>query len=163
MSDLPWMIEAKKVMGLHEDRDRAVLAKWLKSDGKTLGDPSKLPWCGDFVDTAIELALPDEPRPGKLGENPYWALNWLLFGKACNPAYGAVVAFERPGGGHVGFLVGQDEKRFYVLGGNQGDTVSVTPIDRGRARGYRWPTTYKGRPGDLPQMKSATASSKNEA
>jgi uncharacterized protein (TIGR02594 family) len=163
MSDLPWMVEAKKVMGLHEDRDRAVLAKWLKSDGKTLGDPSKLPWCGDFVDTAIELALPDEPRPGKLGENPYWALNWLLFGKACNPAYGAVVAFERPGGGHVGFLVGQDEKRFYVLGGNQGDTVSVTPIDRGRARGYRWPTTYKGRPGDLPQMKSATASSKNEA
>jgi len=163
MSDLPWMVEAKKVLGLHETRDRAVLAKWLKSDGKTLGDPSKLPWCGDFVDTAIELALPDEPRPGKLGENPYWALNWLLFGKACNPAYGAVVAFERPGGGHVGFLVGQDEKRFYVLGGNQGDTVSVTPIDRGRARGYRWPTTYKGRPGDLPQMKSATASSKNEA
>ncbi len=163
MSDLPWMVEAKKVLGLHETRDRAVLAKWLKSDGKTLGDPSKLPWCGDFVDTAIELALPDEPRPGKLGENPYWALNWLLFGKACNPAYGAVVAFERPGGGHVGFLVGQDEKRFYVLGGNQGDTVSVTPIDRGRARGYRWPTTYKGKPGDLPQMKSATASSKNEA
>ena len=163
MSDLPWMVEAKKVLGLHETRDRAVLAKWLKSDGKTLGDPSKLPWCGDFVDTAIKLALPDEPRPGKLGENPYWALNWLLFGKACNPAYGAVVAFERPGGGHVGFLVGQDEKRFYVLGGNQGDTVSVTPIDRGRARGYRWPTTYKGRPGDLPQMKSATASSKNEA
>jgi uncharacterized protein (TIGR02594 family) len=157
------MIEAKKVMGLHETRDRAVLAKWLKSDGKTLGDPSKLPWCGDFVDTAIELALPDEPRPGKLGENPYWALNWLLFGKACNPAYGAVVAFERPGGGHVGFLVGQDEKRFYVLGGNQGDTVSVTPIDRGRARGYRWPTTYKGKPGELPQMKSGTASSKNEA
>jgi uncharacterized protein (TIGR02594 family) len=157
------MVEAKKVLGLHETRDRAVLAKWLKSDGKTLGDPSKLPWCGDFVDTAIELALPDEPRPGKLGENPYWALNWLLFGKACNPAYGAVVAFERPGGGHVGFLVGQDEKRFYVLGGNQGDTVSVTPIDRGRARGYRWPTTYKGKPGDLPQMKSATASSKNEA
>jgi len=53
MSDLPWMVEAKKVMGLHENRDRAVLAKWLKSDGKTLGDPSKLPWCGDFVDTAI--------------------------------------------------------------------------------------------------------------
>ena len=163
MTDLPWMVEAKKVMGLHETRDHATLAKWLKSDGKTLGDPSKLPWCGDFVDTAIELALPDEPRPGKLGENPYWALNWLLFGKACNPAYGAVVAFERPGGGHVGFLVGQDEKRFYVLGGNQGDTVSVTPIDRGRARGYRWPTTYDGRPGDLPKMKSATASSKNEA
>jgi uncharacterized protein (TIGR02594 family) len=163
MSDLPWMIEAKKVMGLHETRDRAALAKWLKSDGKTLGDPSKLPWCGDFVDTAMELALPDEPRPGPLGENPYWALNWLHFGKACNPAYGAVVAFERPGGGHVGFLVGQDKTRFFVLGGNQGDTVSVTPIDRGRARGYRWPSTYKGKPGPLPEMKSGVASSKNEA
>lgn len=163
MNDLPWMIEAKKVIGLHEKRDHAALAKWLKSDGKTLGDPSKLPWCGDFVDTAIELALPDEPRPGPLGENPYWALNWLHFGKACLPAYGAIVAFERPGGGHVGFLFGQDKTRFFVLGGNQGDTVSVTPIDRGRARGYRWPSTYSGRPGKLPEMKSGAASSKNEA
>lgn len=163
MSDLPWMIEANKVMGLHETRDHEALSKWLKSDKKTLGDPSKLPWCGDFVDTAIKLSLPDEPRPGPLGENPYWALNWLHFGKACTPAYGAVVAFERPGGGHVGFLVGQDKTRFFVLGGNQGDTVSVTPIDRGRARGYRWPTTYKGKPGPLPEMKSGAASSKNEA
>ena len=80
MTDLPWMLEAKKVNGLHEVSDKAALSKWLKSEGRTLGDPTKLPWCGDFVDTAMSLGLPGEPRPGPLGQNPYWALNWLHFG-----------------------------------------------------------------------------------
>jgi hypothetical protein len=26
---------------------------WLKRDGRSLGDPSKNPWCGDFVETCI--------------------------------------------------------------------------------------------------------------
>ena len=41
----------------------------------------KNPWCGDFVETCIRAALPDEPLPGALGINPYWARNWLLFGQ----------------------------------------------------------------------------------
>ncbi len=164
MTDLPWMIEARKVMGLHEVRDNAALSKWLKSEGKTLGNPAKLPWCGDFVDTAIALSLPTEPRPGPLGQNPYWALNWLHFGKPCGEVYGAVVAFKRPGGGHVGFLVGQDKTRYFVLGGNQGDTVSITPILKSRAQGFRWPSTFKGKMGGpLKTMSSTEKSSENEA
>ncbi|MFC5067996.1 peptidoglycan-binding domain-containing protein [Flaviflagellibacter deserti] len=43
---IPWFEEAKRKQGLHEIRDKAKLAACLKSDGATLGDPSKLPWCG---------------------------------------------------------------------------------------------------------------------
>ena len=54
---------------------------WLKRDGRSLGDPGKNPWCGDFVETCIRMGLPDEPLLGALGTNPYWARNWLLFGE----------------------------------------------------------------------------------
>jgi hypothetical protein len=115
LPDLPWVREMQAVHGLHEVRDRAKLAAWLRSDGKTLGDPSKLPWCGDAIDTAIARALPNEPRPDDLGKNPYWALNWLFLGVKTSPVYGAIGAFKRPGGGHVGILMAQDKGAFLVL------------------------------------------------
>ena len=43
---------------------------WLKRDGRSLGDPSKHPWCSDFVETCIRMGLPDEPLLGALGTNP---------------------------------------------------------------------------------------------
>ena len=73
---LPWFEEAKRRMGLNENRDKAELSKFLRSDGSSVGDPTKLPWCGDFVETCMALALPDEPLP----TNPYLARNWLKFG-----------------------------------------------------------------------------------
>lgn len=162
---LPWIVEAEKVLGLHEVRDNKALSAWLKSDGKFLGNPSKMPWCGDFVDTAMTRALPKEPRPGALGLNPYWALNWGLLGVACAPCFGAVVTFERPSGGHVGFLVGisTDGAFYLVLGGNQGNTVSRTWIAKRRARATRWPATYVNPNIPLPVLKKTGAASKNEA
>lgn len=41
----PWFDMALTKKGLHEKRDNAELKEFLKSDGSTLGDPSKLPWC----------------------------------------------------------------------------------------------------------------------
>lgn len=165
VTDLPWMTEAKRVLGRHEGRDNSWLRSWLKSDGKTLGDPAKLPWCGDFVETCVRLALPTEAFPGALGENPYWARNWLRLGANIAPTYGAVLVFERgPSSGHVGFAVGQDDDNYFVLGGNQSDTVTVARISKTRLLGARWPTTYS-RPttSRLPQMVSGDPISTNEA
>jgi len=142
VTDLPWMAEAKRVLGRHEGRDNGWLKSWLKSDGKTLGDPAKLPWCGDFVETCIRLALPGEPFTGALGENPYWARNWLGLGGAIPPTYGAVLVFERGSGGHVGFAVGQDTTSYFVLGGNQSNAVTVARLEKGRLLGARWPASY---------------------
>jgi len=149
---LPWVREFEFVLGWHEVRDKARLSKWLKSDGATLGDPTQLPWCGDAMDTALELALPKEPRPGRLGENPYWAKNWALLGVSTLPCYGAIAAFVRPSGGHVGVLVGQTAKQYLVLGGNQGDSVSKVLIDKTRCIATRWPATFANPNYALPMV-----------
>lgn len=156
----PWMNEMSRYLGMHEVRNNRDLLAWLKSDGKTLGDPAKLPWCGDAVETAIKLTLGtdmfDKNGDSNLTANPYWALNWLKFGYETlytpRPFYGAVAVFERSGGGHVGFVAGFDRTRMRLLirGGNQSDTVSDSWMDiNGRTvklRGLRWPVLASGRP-----------------
>ncbi len=154
-----WLIEARRRMGLHEVRDKSVLWAWLKSDGRQLGDPSKLPWCGDFVDTAIARTLPDEPMLA----NPYWAQNWANFGvRLERAAVGAILVFKRPGGGHVGFCVGEDATHYSVLGGNQSNAVTIARIEKSRCIAVRWPATAP-LPTDFRLAKASGAVSKNEA
>lgn len=163
VTDLPWMAQAKRVLGRHETRDNGWLRKWLRSDGRTLGDPAQLPWCGDFVETCIRLALPKEPFPGALGENPYWARNWLRLGFATALTYGAIVVFSRGTGGHVGFAVGQNEGAIHVLGGNQSNAVTIARIDRARLLGARWPATFPTSPISLLRVARDGKLSTNEA
>lgn len=148
----PWIVEGKSVWGLHEVRDNAKLKRWLRSDGPTLGDPKALPWCGDYVETAIKNTLPDEPFPGPVGENPYWARNWQHFGKHVEPCKWCVGVFSRGSGGHVGFIVGEDASNYYVLGGNQGNTVNIVRISKSRLLDTRWPVTYENSNVPLPRM-----------
>ncbi|NBN63094.1 TIGR02594 family protein [Microvirga tunisiensis] len=137
-----WLTIARSKMGLHEQRDRGGLMAWLRSDGHTLGDPARLPWCGDFVETALALALPAEV----LHTNPYLARNWLRFGVPLErPSVGAVAVFWRGArtgsSGHVGFYVGEDADHYHILGGNQANMVSVVRIARERLLGFRWPAS----------------------
>ncbi|SMD09936.1 TIGR02594 family protein [Fulvimarina manganoxydans] len=136
-----WMVEARSVKGLHEANSYGELSAWLRSDGSTLGDPRKLPWCGDFVQTAIALTLPGEAIPA----NPYLARNWLKFGQETEPRLGAVLVFWRGSrsgiSGHVGFYVGEDAETYHVLGGNQSNAVTVTRLSKSRLLGARWPVT----------------------
>jgi uncharacterized protein (TIGR02594 family) len=158
---LPWIKEAMKVIRLHEVYDNKPLSMWLKSDGQALGDPAKNAWCGDFVATALRLGLPNERFPGPLGQNPYWALNWRHLGVGLmRPAYGAVASISRDGGGHVGFIVGEDAQHYYMLGGNQSNRVSIAPISKTRfvPESFRWPLTWT-RPEDftLPKLTPSEA------
>jgi uncharacterized protein (TIGR02594 family) len=139
----PWLDLAYRKKGMHETVNNASLRAFLKSDGGTVGDPAKIPWCGDFVETCIALTLPDEVLP----QNPYSAINWLKFGKETSPKKGAILVFWRgsPTGwqGHIGFYVGEESGYFHVLGGNQSDSVTITKIAKSRLRagGCRWPLT----------------------
>lgn len=161
----PWINEVGRYMGLHELRDKKKLSDWLRFGG-SVGDPSKLPWCADLVETAIKLTLPDEPFPGKVGINPYYSLNWLEFGIKTEPCYGAIAIFVRPGGGHIGFIIGFDPKRnrYRLRNGNVSDKVCDSWLDAGRCRGIRWPVTYTGPRLPVPIMDSTGAViSTNEA
>lgn len=139
----PWMDLARRKQGLHERRDNSALRTFLKLGKGTIGDPAKIPWCGDFVETCIAVTLPDEPLPS----NPYAAINWLKFGREVKPQTGAILVFWRgsPSNwqGHVGFCVGEDATHFHVLGGNQSNAVTVSRIAKSRLRphGARWPST----------------------
>lgn len=142
----PWLELAIRKKGLHEGRNYKELAAFLKSDGRTLGDPRRLPWCGDFIETCLAITLPTEPLPS----NPYLARNWSKMGRTVPPTIGAVMSFWRTSktqstDGHVAFAVGQEPGFFYVLGGNQSDAISVMKLATDRLLAARWPLTF-----DLP-------------
>lgn len=168
----PWMNEAAKHLGMNEGKGLKALFAYLRSDGRSVGDPSKLPWCGDFVETIFKLSLPGEPFPGRVGANPYLAKNWLDFGRPVPLAYGAVGVFWRgdPNGtsGHVALIIGRNAANtlLRIRGGNQSNSVSDTWIETKRLvkDGCRWPTTYADPPAYLPVLDSKGAPiSRNEA
>lgn len=165
VQELPWVAEARRMLGRHESRDNALLRRWLASDGRALGDPMKFPWCGDFVETCIRLRLPDEVFPGALEVNPYWARNWMLFGEECAPCYGCVAVWERGSGGHVGFLVGHDDEAWHVIGGNQQNSVTVARMSKRDRKllATRWPKTWLLPGTPLPRLSSGGKLSQNEA
>jgi uncharacterized protein (TIGR02594 family) len=157
----PWVQLGLKKQGLSETgKTKAELVAFLKSDGKTLGDPAKLPWCGDFVQTCIAVTLPGEPVPS----NPYWARNWNSFGQAIEPTFGAVIVFARGSAGHVAFLVGEstDGKAWIILGGNQSNRISVTSKAKADTIGTRWPRTADTPAISLPKMAKSGKLSINE-
>lgn len=163
--DPPWMALLQHKMGLHEIKNKVELAKFLKSDGATLGDPTKLPWCGDLVETVLALSLPDEVLP----VNPYLARNWSRFGKP-ELGYGSVGTFWRGSktgtSGHVGFLVGQRPGFYRVRGGNQSNSISDTWIAKERLleNGARSPITWTAALAPLPLLANDGAPvSTNEA
>ena len=137
----PWITEGLRKLGLHEKADNKKLREYLKSDGQTLGDPAQLPWCGDFIETIIALTLPKESLP----TNPYWAANWLKFGKSLpiDEFYkGAIGVKKREGGNHVFTIVGHDKLNVHALGGNQSNSISIVKIPKKQITGMRWPNTY---------------------
>lgn len=158
----PWVEIALAKKGLRENQDHAELIKFLRSDGSSVGDPAKVPWCGDLVSTCIALALPHEPQPS----NPYLARNWLRVGSPTDPTLGAIAVFWRGSingtQGHVTFVVGKAVGALYCLGGNQGDAISIAKISTDRLLGCRWPSTFDRLPLRLPEM-SGGALSLNEA
>ncbi|SOB90011.1 uncharacterized protein (TIGR02594 family) [Rhodobacter sp. JA431] len=140
LDHFPWMALALRKKGLHEGRDNAELRAFLRSDGKTLGDPASLPWCGDFVETCVAVTMPDVIVPN----NPYLARNWLHFGQTVNPCFGAILVFWRGSrsgtSGHVGFYYSEDDDVYHVLGGNQSNKISVTSLKKDRLLGARLPS-----------------------
>lgn len=119
-----------------------------------------IPWCGLF---AAFVAY----RAGKVvPASPLWARSWAKFGElAGDAALGDVLVFERPGGGgHVGFYVAEDDEAFHVLGGNQGNRVSITRIAKARCIAHRRPD-YRLAPASVTPriVRASGALSRNEA
>lgn len=153
-----WLVEARRHLGLKEipgAKHNPAILGWVKALGGWFVD-DETPWCGTFAGYCIHAAGLDVPK------HWYRARAWLDWGKPTPPRLGAIAVFGRQGGGHVGFVVGESAGNLYVLGGNQSNAVTITPIAKSRLLGLRWPA---GRPlseTPLPAMTGGTIS-RNEA
>lgn len=107
---------------------------WLKRTEKlwpsdTPVDDSRYAWCGVFVGNMllddITAGSTDRPKPPAYFQG---AKRWEAWGKAVsmkNAQRGDVVVLRRPGGAHVAIVSGITPGGLKVIGGNQGDTISI--------------------------------------
>ena len=157
MTEPRWMTYARTLVGVREikgPRHSATIMGWLKAlaAGRKLGSTitsDEVAWCGTFCAHVFDHAgvpLPKIPERAK---------SWAGWGRQLLGARaGCVLVFGRQGGGHVGLYVGEDDgdptaapgsarrqPAFHVLGGNQGDAVSIVRIAKDRLvpGGMRWP------------------------
>lgn len=101
-------------------------------------------WCGTFVSACLATAGFKPPR-GAVGVRARW---WGGWGDPLSlterPPLGAIAVYSRPGGGHVGFVVGMTPQGdLIILGGNQGNAVTEARFARNDPRlklvALRWP------------------------
>lgn len=162
MTEPRWITEAKKYVGTREipgvKHEPRIIGWWraIKRGGiKT----DEVPWCAAYVGAMLEAVGIQSTR----FESAKSYLSWGV--PLASPVLGCIVVFTRDGGGHVGFVMGEDERgRLMVLGGNQGNAVTIAPFERTRVAGYRWPEPGTATAGPLPLIASkGAASSRNEA
>jgi uncharacterized protein (TIGR02594 family) len=94
-------------------------------------------WCAAFVGAMLETA-------GYACSRSLLARSYLNWGFALTVGRpGAVAVFRRgtdAAAGHVAFWLGETGGRVQVLGGNQGDAVSITTMLKTDLLGLRWPS-----------------------
>ena len=168
MSEPRWLEIARKQIGQKEipgkESNPWIVSMWHKLKGSAVfswlgSDDSAAPWCGTFVGACLsESGIP-------IAKHWYRARDWLNWGVTLSaPTVGCVVVYERKGGGHVGFVVGEDSARnLMTLGGNQADAVNIKPFPRSRVLGYRWPDKEVVSYAHLPVLDSNGKVSTNEA
>ena len=158
------LVEALSLYGTRETagaaNNPAILA-WAREVGLQASyTADSVPWCGLFVALVVKRAG-FEPVAA-----PLWARNWATFGTAAPKAsLGDVLVFVRDGGGHVGLYVGEDASSFFVLGGNQGDQVSIVRIAKSRCIAVRRCPWKLAQPSNVRPIRLAAggALSQNEA
>lgn len=128
---IPKHIEiARKFEGLTETPGKASnpVVEQFFADAGFKGLKDDVPWCAAFVASMLKRAgLPNEVDP----KMRLWAASYANCGvRIAKPAYGCIGVKTRNGGGHVGFVVAANDTHIWLLGGNQGDKVSVAKFAR---------------------------------
>ncbi|WP_298621534.1 MULTISPECIES: TIGR02594 family protein [Pseudomonadota] len=123
---------AARMLGKGEAPDQAALQDYMRTGGVNL-DPMTTAWCAAFVNATLA-------QTGQQGTGSNAAQSFKDWGEAVDqPERGDLAVFDRGGGkGHVGFFDGFNEDgTIRVLGGNQGDKVSVANFGTDNLIGYR--------------------------
>jgi len=121
----------KEVSG---EGDNPTIVKYAKEAGFLWVDHDSTPWCSIFMNWVAKKAEYERTRLAT-------ARSWLDIGKKVKvPTTGDIVVLKRGNStwqGHVGLWVNEDEDFVYVLGGNQSDSVNISPYNKKKVLGYR--------------------------
>lgn len=142
------LVGTKEIVGIkHSDEIMA----WAKELGiEKIYNADEIPWCGLFMAIVLKNANLEMPFSAK---DSLWALNWNKFGtKQTVAMLGDVLTFKRTSGGHVGIYVGEDDKCYHVLGGNQSNMVNITRIEKSRLSQIRRTSWKVAQPANVKQV-----------
>lgn len=136
-----WLRKALEYLAVKEypgkqTHNKTILGWWKKIRAPFNDDET--PWCAAFVGGVLEECGILSSRSASARSYRRWGYELVA------PCVGAVVVFWRgsPDGpfGHVGFIVGKDQhENLMVIGGNQGDAVTIKPFANDRVLSYHWP------------------------
>lgn len=143
LPELPWIAHARRYIGQREVKGAKhnpwIVGLW-PAIGITWFNDDETPWCAAFINNMLKLAGRPTIKPGLAAR----ALAFKDYGVKLNaPAYGCIAVKERKGGGHVTFVVGRDQYgNLMCLGGNQNDSVKISPFKETDFVAFRWPSIY---------------------
>lgn len=132
----PWVNLALAELGQAEvpggEHNRRILEYHARTSLRAKTDET--PWCASYVSWVLEQSEIISAHSAR-------AMDYATWGQPlATPALGCVVVLRRTGGGHVGFWMGERDGKVLVLGGNQGNRVSIAPYRLEDVVGYRWPS-----------------------
>jgi uncharacterized protein (TIGR02594 family) len=133
-----WYEIAQSELGVKEaagNDDNPRIVEYLSSVPNAGQTHDSTPWCAGFANWCLE-------QSGHPTTQSLMARSFLGYGKACKPQKGCIVVLKRgkPPNGHVGFYSHAKDGRVFLLGGNQGDGVSLASFPESDVIDYRMPS-----------------------
>lgn len=135
--EAPWYDLARAEIGTKEAPGAASnpeILRWY-ADAGVPQTTDVIPWCAAFSGAMLKAA-------GYKPSGSLMARSYLDWGeKIDKPRKGCIAVLKRgaPPSGHVGFVESWTGATIRLLGGNQGNSVSVASFSRASILGYRWP------------------------
>lgn len=134
-----WLSVATAFLGLAEvagPGDNPVIIQWSKDLKVPYAGDSEA-WCALFLNRVLQAC--QLPVAGS-GYDLIRAKTFVDYGHAMShPAPGAIMVFDRPGGAHVGFYLGENASAYRIRGGNTSDRVGDAWLRKDRLLAIRWP------------------------
>ncbi len=160
----PWLRLAQADLGIVEGVGKSnnpkVLAMFADAGFAGIKDDA-VAWCAAATGSWLKRA--GIAPSGSLAARSYerWGVGLK------EPALGAIATKKRGNSawqGHVGLVVGASATQIFLLGGNQGDRVSVAAFPRKEFTSFRWPADVPlPAPHALPTTIAGTRSGVSEA
>ena len=135
----PWMIEARRFLGVKEitgSAHEAKIVKFFADAGHPDIRSDEVAWCAAFAGAMLEAV-------GIRSTRSLTARSYLKWGRAIDkPIPGCIVVFKRGNStwqGHVAFYEKDGGNYIWVLGGNQSNAVTIQKYAKSNVLGYRMP------------------------